>query len=719
MLFISKRSRFPRQARTERKIKYGCGLLPGALILALLLSGCTQEQQGENAPPPGVDEEQVRELMEQQEQKNWELAEQQTQDRKAPPLSEQAAVLAGQSEEWLGDPLVLSDWSYTVTDLNGDGWYELLRGGEEEDGVVLFAWQVFQTDESAGIQPLVSCLVGQDGIEWYADPASAGVTEEIIQKAAASCKGLSTAGGTHFEWIRNMPLLSGASELMETQLRSSAENFVYGESSGEVLSENGSLRAGGSRKVTQYALHNDSGNGLLMFLSCTGIRPDERLQKEYPALAAALTALTQEQELTQDAYDQKVSEIREQYESGENFNTCEGISSLNLHRLDDRVCSLEIHTEGSFYEGGTCKGINLKAEDASEIGLEEILTDCGSISGLLCQKLEYYYPGVSFTEEYAETIDRLCTGQAQTEDGLSWVLENDGITFYFEPGTITESTVGTLSVMLTDTELGELRTENYRGTDRGFTIYPQLGEAFWADVDGNGTADRIQISQGGDRHSEHYSMSISAGDGQISDSLKFYEAEPVFLHTADGRSYLYIEYTRDEDDRVIRIYSLGSADSEGGGEIRPVSMGSSNNGFAGVRSEEGLSEKMLLLDPEYFLLDCHFNMLASFEGRLACRVGENGLPETISEGYEIYDAPVLIARQSMELDRVDPETGEIKGQRKVFEGDRLTFKATDGSHSVDLQLDNGIIVRVTSGSQQYFNDGLAVSEYFINAVLRD
>ena len=221
--------------------------------------------------------------------------------------------------------------------------------------------------------------------------------------------------------------------------------------------------------ASMYIYESDKGNKTVyVHGSHDALRLNAESEKKYPALSEALARYTEEE--TKEVNKRK-NEYASRYITSDDARDMapEGFEitdRLYVRRADSRVLSV---LETGFDFGGGVHGyfgyypLNLDAQTGEEIQLSDVITDKSRLADLLKSRLKEENSEDSFFEGWEETIDKE-TEEVKEDDmdwKLSWTLDPQGITFYFNPYDIGPWAAGAFTTtILYDSEKG-LINEKY------------------------------------------------------------------------------------------------------------------------------------------------------------------------------------------------------------------------------------------------------------------
>lgn len=450
------------------------------------------------------------------------------------------------------------------------------------------------------------------------------------------------------------------------------------------------------------------------------IRLSKESEEKYPALSAALTILMDKQtkeakkeinDLKETLRENKLLEVEE---AGLPFKTED---RLYVQRADSQVLSV---LEKSFgYTGGahgfsTTMAINLDAATGKEIALTDVFADQDRLIEVLKKYLTEKYEKDTFFDFMPETIAQEVKGEEDLS--LTWTLEPQGITFYFDPYEIGPYAAGELSVTILYSAEEGLFTDRYRPEEgSGYVCGVPLYTGIGMDADGDGKVDDVHISYTSDEKSDAIlSMMAVVNDKELTvDKVYCYDIECKSILTGDGRAYLYAWCTSDNDYVTLYRFDISSG--------TPVSLGSDNLKEtsvynAGEESDE-ISYRVLLTDPSSMPMSTRCDLLSTYDAFKVYSIDEGPELKGNLPFYTILGEITPVSLKDIEARYVSIEGDVEKEAQSVPAGTTFKLIRTDGESYVDAQIEDGKMVRleVTGDYPQYIN-GVEINELFKDLV---
>ena len=372
-----------------------------------------------------------------------------------------------------------------------------------------------------------------------------------------------------------------------------------------------------------YGLYEWADDNLLVHSAFSHVTLWHEDAEKYPELAAALeqTAAMVKRSM-EDEYDNLCATARVDL-AGAGYGLETSVSTLDIQvrRADSVAISL---LSDSYSDYGWIEvfrgmhGTNYDTQTGQELKLSDVIKDMGPIPALVEQELnrhmwagDFSYDGV--VADYFRNTP---------EDGVSWTLDYNGVTFYFADGDLAEPGNGRQTATVAFAEYPELFVEKYMSVPDAYTVELPLDSSFFTDLDGDGDLEELNITGWYDS-----AMAMYTECGIYTDTDGFYHYEeyhcdgfhPYYVKTADGNHYLYLFCKQNQDPSPQM--NLVVYDVTGGGLTR---VGERNMGPACIP----VDIIRIPTDPNSLWLDDYDGMA---QDAMEYAVGSNGLPERKGE----------------------------------------------------------------------------------------
>lgn len=425
---------------------------------------------------------------------------------------------------------------------------------------------------------------------------------------------------------------------------------------------------------------------------------------KYPALAASLDAYAAQTRTDMtDRFNEYCEWSRTALAEGGASFRASVETDIRMRRFDDEVFSYVFNY--SDYSGGahgyySFIGHNYDTQTGAEIILYEVVNDEQRLRSIVLEKLKERYG------DYLEPdLDSILANYAM-EGGeyiFNWVMQPDGIAIMFNPYEIAPYASGAQHVEIGFSEYPDLFTQKYHAQQGAYAYQLDTWLDNKIDLNGDNEYEDFTItweyedyeSYGGDME---YAGKVSIGvqKGQAScklDDVWFYDMSPVLMHTADGRNYLYVDLSSENDYHMIQIFDLNQAS--------PFWVGSVDAGFSGHWSDAiNAYCTEIPMDPQSFPLQTRMQVLSTYDGERIYSLDEKGMAVTQDPFYLAHSSFPMTLKVSRELpvafvEATGPQdAGAVTGTGTVPVGEELTIWRTDSKTIADLKRADGSIVRV-------------------------
>lgn len=448
------------------------------------------------------------------------------------------------------------------------------------------------------------------------------------------------------------------------------------------------------KKTYAYEMDDDT---ILSYHNFTEAALAEADAEKLPELSAALAEYsTERKEEASRFYEMILEEAQDTYDElfeHESDTACDTAmephflgNDILVRRADSAVVSfLEEETSfgGGVRSNSDYRGVTFDAAAGQRLGLTEVISDISALSEVLGQKLRKNYPEIIFSD-LGEYLDR---AMAAGGEELSWTLGYDGITFYFSPCDMASDIDTLLTASIGFMEMPELFVEKYTMVPEEYAVSFDMTETLEFNLDEDAELEQLQVCFEADEWGSITSVMITLdGKEYLDEEYYAYQGQPYLLR-ANGRYYLYLDGTAENDYRVMRVYELNQ------NEIFPIETLWS----AGVHSlylSDGTFITELPTNPNRFVLDSRMDALSTAAAGRVYHVGADGLPEAETEYYTLNHEIVLTSKLPLTVDVVNPETGEIlESAAELPAGTRLMLYQTDNQTYADMRLEDGRVCR--------------------------
>ena len=331
------------------------------------------------------------------------------------------------------------------------------------------------------------------------------------------------------------------------------------------------------------------------------------------------------------------------------------------------------------------------------LALSDVVTDLEAVYQYVKEDVKSQDDG-SLYPEYEETLEAMFYNGSGDEGQLEWIMDRDGITVVFNPYVLGPWSEGSLESRMTFADCPDLLLETYRA-GAGAAVQLSEGEPFYADWDLDGEKEEYIYTVQVDEETYTSSITLSrTGEGAETEAAGPWEAgdygsltDVWLLEAGDGRPFLWLEFSSENDLRVLEVFTLQNEN----GTLVLYYVGSSGDSMYGS----------FIGDPGHFLLYDRIDLLGTYMAYRSFHMGEDGMPEADGTVYTIPgngdQGPVL--RASAEI----PVWIEGKEER-IPAGTELVLRAAElpdetGAARAEAELPDGrhCELRIQKDRDQY------------------
>lgn len=425
----------------------------------------------------------------------------------------------------------------------------------------------------------------------------------------------------------------------------------------------------------------------------------------YPALAAALDQRNKEEVSALDTtFNEYLNDAKEMaVENPDYFMTFSDDRYYWVQRSDEAALSF-VETL-SAYTGGVhgwsgYKSFNYDPLSGKTLMFSDVVNDEEEFRALMKEALNDKYPDM----DWYMGQDKLDNGSFENGDFV-WTVGNAGVTVWFSNYDIASYAAGLQDVLIPYEEHDGLFNPKYTDAQDNYAYgYPKWVTAS-IDADGDGVMD--EVSYYGEYSGEYAYSGLSVVVNGVTTTIDTwcYEFEGSFV-VSDGRTYLYLWSTTDNDYALLDVFDLSSG----------TAVHVSNNG-CGRHFVRGADEEVWMTyqftDPSDFILDVRTDMLSTISASRHYRTGADGSPEPVGEFFEFGWPLTITVKQDFETSFVD-ENGADLGTDIIPAGTELTLIRTDNESWTDVRLSDGRIARiyVIQDTWPRTVDGKAIDDLF-------
>lgn len=316
--------------------------------------------------------------------------------------------------------------------------------------------------------------------------------------------------------------------------------------------------------ISHYEWYEDYPE-MLVRSEYTDVTLDKSMEKKYPHLAKALTetSLMRKRAMEEEKDNFIVTATEEFLNNSEAFLTYVSTLDVQVRRADSVAVSIVEDYNSETDRSFNC--INYDTESGKLLALSDVVTDVSKIPEIV-EKV--FMSRIGEEEPFGETAIPDYFKNTPEED-ITWVLEYNGITFYFESGAVAPTNFGIQTATVTFAQYPDLFNEKYTAVPEAYIVNMPMSSSFFTDITGDNKAEELIVSGNYDTEGRFYhTLGIYSDSSDYEIDWFSYDLNPYYVKTADGDSFLYVfsEESETEDRQMILcVFSLKN------GEIKQVS----------------------------------------------------------------------------------------------------------------------------------------------------
>ena len=306
--------------------------------------------------------------------------------------------------------------------------------------------------------------------------------------------------------------------------------------------------------ISHYEWHEDTST-MLVRSEYSDVTLDKSMKKQYPLLAKTLSETSaMRKRAMEDEKDNYLSFATEDFKKdSESFSTYVSTLDVQVRRADSIAVSIleDYGTEDS----RSFNGINYDTESGKELGLADVFIDTSRISATVEKEI---MSRIGEDEPFGDTavVEYF---KNTPEDSITWTLDYDGVTFYFNPGDIAPTNFGVQVVPVTFAKYPDLYNKKYTIVPDEYIVSLPVSAPFYTDITGDKKTEELIVSGDYDEDTKFYhTISINSETSEY-ETEWFSYIEPYYVKTADGKSYVCVFSVNNEEegkDFTLSVYEL-------------------------------------------------------------------------------------------------------------------------------------------------------------------
>ena len=306
--------------------------------------------------------------------------------------------------------------------------------------------------------------------------------------------------------------------------------------------------------TSHYEWYEDTST-MLVRSEYSDVTLDKSMEKQYPLLAKTLAETSaMRKRAMEDEKDNYISFATEEFKKdSESFSTYISTLDVQVRRADS--ISVSILEDYSTKDSRSFSGSNYDTENGKVLGLADVLTDTSQIPTVVEKEImsrigEDESAGDTAVVEYFKNIP---------DDSITWTLDYNGVTFYFNPGDIAPTNFGVQVVTVFFAEYPDLFNKKYTIVPDEYIVSLPVSAPFYTDITGDKKAEELIVSGDYDDDTKFYhAISINAETSEF-ETEWFSYIEPYYVKTKDSKSYVCVFSVNNEEEGkefTLSVYEL-------------------------------------------------------------------------------------------------------------------------------------------------------------------
>ena len=306
--------------------------------------------------------------------------------------------------------------------------------------------------------------------------------------------------------------------------------------------------------ISHYELYEDT-SVMLVRSEYSNVTLDKSMEKQYPLLAKTLLDTSaMRKRAMENEKDNYISFATEEFKKdSESFSTYISTLDVQVRRADSIVVSIL----EDYYADGSRKfnGINYDTESGKELGLADVFTDTSKIPTVVEKEImsrigeDEPFSNTAVVEYFKNIPD----------DSITWTLDYNGVTFYFNPGDIAPTNFGVQVVTVFFAGYPDLFNKKYTIVPDEYIVSLPVSAPFYTDITGDKKAEELIVSGDYDDNTKFYHTIIINSEISEFETEWFSYIEPYYVKTKDSKSYVCVFSVNNEEEGkefTLSVYEL-------------------------------------------------------------------------------------------------------------------------------------------------------------------
>ena len=324
---------------------------------------------------------------------------------------------------------------------------------------------------------------------------------------------------------------------------------------------------------------------------------------------------------------------------------------------------------------------NFDTRTGKQLALSDVVKDMDGFTTYVKNELADRAARGELFDGYEETVDDMFAG-TDPEQTLEWAVTEKGVSVYFEEYMIAPYAAGEIEVAVPFKDHEEMFDGSYVGSQSdGWAKKITPWETVTYRTDDADTSVSFTY-EGSGNEGDDYTQNLTIEREQNGKTDTFKEevygkiGDTWLLMTDDGRSYLYMELSSENDWRTLEVFDLN------GSEVKDA--GSSNDSTSGSPIQT----------PDAFYLTRRIDALGTYSAYRKFHVGDDGMPVPEEDVYTKVlisdskdDETALVSERDLPVTLFDADGSQT--ETVLPAGTKYYVRSTDLETFVDMELSDG------------------------------
>ncbi len=324
------------------------------------------------------------------------------------------------------------------------------------------------------------------------------------------------------------------------------------QTAGNEVSEEINVLSLNKEYISHYEWYKDYPE-MLVRSEYTDVTLDKSMEEKYPFLAKALAETSVMRKRTmEEEKDNFIADATEEFLNDRDSSFSTRVSTLDVQVRRADSIAVSILEDYANENSRAFAGYNYDTENGKLLALSDVVTDIAKIPEIVETVImsrigeEEPFGKTSITDYFKNT----------PEEDITWVLDYNGITFYFNPGAVAPTNFGIQIATVTFAQYPELFKEKYTAVPNAYTVGLPLSVPFFTDITGDKCADELNVSGNYDYDGRYYyTLGINSEGSNYEVDWFAYDLNPYYIKTADGGSFLYV-FSDGSESMTLSVFGL-------------------------------------------------------------------------------------------------------------------------------------------------------------------